>query len=314
MRPADNTNELIKKLQLKASANLDKRVHDDISRALTKSQKTESAITQPKIRRTIMKSRITKLATAAAIAIVVFGGITFWPSGGSDNGKWWLGPPAAWGQEILAQLDTIKGVTCHEQTVLVMSDGSEHTSSTWDILYVSSDSYRRDIYDGDFLREIQWYVPDGDGTLQHSVRFDLESYFTHTGEGSFGNYDPVDGMRSFVRQFVDKADKLLGEKVIEDRYCVGFEISASKYGDNPQEWLDRIWFDIDTKLPVLIEKERGCPRDKTQTDFHPYIRVQNQFDYNPELPADTFIPKTPEGFIYAHPDEIQAAKEKERKE
>ena len=246
-------------------------------------------------------------------AIVVFGGITFWPSGGSDNGKWWLGPPAAWGQEILAELDTIKGVTCHEQTVLVMSDGSRHTSSTWDILYVSSDSYRRDIYDGDFLREIQWYVPDGDGTLHHSIRYDLKSYFTHSGEGSFGNYEPVERMRFYVR-LLDKADKLLGEKVIEDRNCVGFEISAGKYGDNPQEWLDRIWFDIDTKLPVLIEQERGCPRDKTKTDFHPSIRVQEQFDYNPELPADTFIPKTPERFIHAHPDEIEAAREKEQKE
>jgi hypothetical protein len=149
--------------------------------------------------------------------------------------------------------------------------------------------------------------------LQHSVRFDLESYFTHTHAGSFGNYDPIDRLRFYVG-LLDEADRQLGIEVFDGCECVGFEISASKYGDNPQEWLDRIWFDIDTKLPVLIEKERGCPRDKTKTDFHPSIRVQDQFDYNPELPADTFIPKTPEGFIYGHPDEIRAAGEKEQKE
>jgi len=60
MRPADNINNLIKKLQLKASTDLDKRVHDDISIALAESDKTESAVTQPKIGRTIMKSPITK--------------------------------------------------------------------------------------------------------------------------------------------------------------------------------------------------------------------------------------------------------------
>ncbi len=253
-----------------------------------------------------MKNPITKIATAAVIAIVVIGGITFWPSGGSDNGKWWLGPPAAWGQEILAELDTIKGVTCREQTVFVMSDGSEHTSSTWNILYVSSDSYRRDIYDGDFLREIQWYVPDGSGTLQHSIRYDLKSYFTHTGEGSFGNHDPVERMRFYVK-LLDKAD----EKIIEDRNCVGFEISASKYGDNPENWVDCIWFDTETKLPVRMEKHG---RPVTDQPNKTVTIIQDQFNYNPELPADTFIPETPEGFINAHPDEIKAAKEKERKE
>ena len=71
MRPSDNINELIKKLQLKASAELDKRIHDDISAALTKSEKTKSARTQPNIWRTIMKNRTSKLAAAAVIIIAV---------------------------------------------------------------------------------------------------------------------------------------------------------------------------------------------------------------------------------------------------
>ena len=262
------------------------------------------------MRRAIIKSRTAKLAAAAVIAIVVLGGTTFWPGGNSQNGKWWLGPPAAWGQEILAELDALKGVTCREQSVLVMPDGSEHTSSTWDILYVSKDSYRRDIYDKDVLREIQWYVPDGDGTLQHSVRFDLESYFAHTGEGSSGNYDPIDRIRFYVG-FLDEADRQLGVEVIDGCECVGFEISASKYGQNPGHWIDRIWFDVETKLPVRIEK-RGRPvtnyPDWTDTT------IQDEFDYNPHLPANTFVPETPEGYIFAHPDEILAAREKEPKE
>ena len=244
---------------------------------------------------------------AAVIALAVVLGITFWPSRSSDSKKWWLGPPAAWGQEILTALDAITGVTCREQTVLVESDGSEHLSSTWDIFYVSRDSYRRDIYDGGVLREIQWYVPDGAGTLQHSVRFDLGSYFSHTGEGSFGNYDPVERMRFKVR-LLDNADKLLGEEIVDGRECVGFEISASKYGNNPEQWTDCIWFDVETKLPVRIE-QRG--RSFTGQSETTRTTIQDQFDYNPDLPADTFVPKTPEGFIYGHPDDIQAARKKQ---
>jgi len=71
MRPADNINESLKKLKLKASGDLDKRVHDDISMALAESEKKESAFTQPNIGRTIMKSRIAKFAAAAVILIAV---------------------------------------------------------------------------------------------------------------------------------------------------------------------------------------------------------------------------------------------------
>ena len=69
MRPADNINELIKKLQLKASPKLDKRVHDDISKALAESKKAESARAEPNIWRIITKSGVTKLALAAVIFI-----------------------------------------------------------------------------------------------------------------------------------------------------------------------------------------------------------------------------------------------------
>ena len=71
MRPADNINELIKKLQLKASADLDKRVHDDISAALVESENNKSVLAEPNIWRTIMKSPIIKLTAAAVIIIAV---------------------------------------------------------------------------------------------------------------------------------------------------------------------------------------------------------------------------------------------------
>jgi len=304
MRPADDINESIKGLHVKASANLDKRVHENISNALAESRKTKP-VTSPVIWRTIMKTKTVKFAAAAVIALAVVGGMSFWPGRAPDGKKWWLAPPAAWSQEILAALDTFNSVTCREQHVTVFPDGSERTSMTWDTFYVSHDSYRRDIYDGNYLREIQWYVPDGDGTRQHSIRFDLKSYFTHTGEGGFGDYDPIDRMRFYVR-LLDEADRQLGTKFIDGCECVGFEISASRYGDNPAEWMDCIWFDVETKLPVRIE-ERG----RTYSNQQQMTRttIQDQFDYNPGLSADTFVPYTPEGFVFGHPDDIQAARE-----
>jgi len=69
MKPKNDVHKLIKKLQIKASAELDRRVHDDISIALAKSQDTEPAVTGPTICRFIMKGRVAKFAVAAAIFI-----------------------------------------------------------------------------------------------------------------------------------------------------------------------------------------------------------------------------------------------------
>ena len=249
--------------------------------------------------RKIMKSKITQFAAAAAILIVVWGSIHFW-SNDTGSGDWWLGSPTAWGQEITRAIATIEGVSCREQIFTVTQDGTKHLSSTWDVLYFSKDSYRRDIYDGDTLREIQWYVPDGDTMLQHSIRFDLKSYFVHRHQGSFGNRDPIDRLRFYV-QFLDRAEQLLGTKVIENVNCVGFEIKASQYGNNPENWVDQIWFDVQTKLPVVIERHGRPVTDHPEMTF---TTVQEEFNYNEELPGDTFEPYIPDGYIFGHPDEI----------
>ncbi|KPK35997.1 MAG: hypothetical protein AMJ65_16870 [Phycisphaerae bacterium SG8_4] len=72
MISADNVNDSIRKLQLKASTDLDKRVHDDISIALARSQGIEPPVTGPTISRFITKGRVTKFAVAAAI-LIAFG-------------------------------------------------------------------------------------------------------------------------------------------------------------------------------------------------------------------------------------------------
>ena len=145
MKPVKKIEELIKKSRYKASTETYDKGLGDFLQAVDDYKKDKSAFTEPNIWRIIMKSKIMKLTAAAVVVIVVLGGISFWPDGGSDNGKWWLGPSKVWAQEILDTLETIKGVTCREQNIIVFSDGREHKSMTWDKYYVSSDSYRRDI-------------------------------------------------------------------------------------------------------------------------------------------------------------------------
>jgi hypothetical protein len=302
MRSNDTLESMLRKLRYQTAAQRRQETLSNILNTLDEFEGQAPAPSRPDIRRMIMNTATKGLALVAAVILIMLGAISFWPSGSGKNNSWWLGSPAAWGKGLLATLDTVKAVTCREQSIFVAADGWQQPSSTWDILYVSTDSYRRDIYDGDTLREIQWYVPDGDGMIQTGMRFDLKCYGAVRHEGSFGIEDPVERLRFFIRQ-LDKADRFLGERAIEGHDCVGFEISADKYGDNPPTWLDSIWFDKETRLPVRIEQSgRPVTSDATST----FTTIQDRFDYAPQLPADTFIPQPPpKGFIEAHPDDLR---------
>jgi len=71
MKPTDNIDKLIKKLQTKASAELDKRVHSEISKALAETKKTQSAKPGPNIRKIIMRNKIIKVVAVVLITIVI---------------------------------------------------------------------------------------------------------------------------------------------------------------------------------------------------------------------------------------------------
>jgi len=71
MKPTDDIHKLIRKLQIEPGAEMDRRVHGRITRALEKWEKTKSVAKQPNIWRMIMNRPITKLVTAAVIIIAV---------------------------------------------------------------------------------------------------------------------------------------------------------------------------------------------------------------------------------------------------
>jgi len=218
------------------------------------------------IRKMTMNNRTAKLAAAAAVIMVVLGGVTFWPFDTSDNGKWWLGPTAAWGQEIIAELVNIEALVYREQSVFVGRHGYTHVSGNWSRIYKAEDRLRRDKYYEDTdentiedngpdstLVNIFWDIPDGNDLMSYNVSFEHECYTIKTTEAGAYKRDPMTKLRSYVQE-LDRADRILETEVFEGRECVGFEIDRSYYGDGFERRVDRIWFDVETKLPVRIER------------------------------------------------------------
>ena len=71
MRPAEDVENLVKRVRFKASAQMHERTLNDALDAQEKSRKTKSAKIEPKVWITIMKSKITKLAAVAAVVLIV---------------------------------------------------------------------------------------------------------------------------------------------------------------------------------------------------------------------------------------------------
>ena len=272
--------------------------------------------------RTIMYSKTMKLAAAAVIAMVVLGGITFWPGGSPQNSKWWLGPPAAWGQEIMAELKKIEALVYRDQAVFVGRYGSTHVSGTWSRNYEAKDRSRQDRYyestDEDtygdsnpnsVLQHVTYKVSDGQDLIQYDVSYEYQCYTIRTNEGGAYQRDPIKRLQSYVNQ-LDEAGRILDTAVFEDKECVGFEVSTTWSGDEPTRGVDRIWFDVQTKLPVRIEKH-GLPI--TGRPGETFTFIQDQFEYYAQVPAEMFEPEIPDGFINAKPGEVHAAKEKQEK-
>ncbi|MHC4426557.1 MAG: zf-HC2 domain-containing protein [Planctomycetota bacterium] len=287
----------------------------------TKQQIPGPNISLESIWRTIMKDRITKLAAAAAIAIIVLGGVTFWPDGNLESGRWWLVPSAA-AQEIIAELERIEALVYRDQAVFVGRYGSTHVSGTWSRNYEAKDRSREDRYyehtdedtygesDPDsVLQHITYKVPYGQDLIQFGVSYEHQCYTIRIIEGGAYERDPIEKLRFYVN-LLDRADRILDMKTFDGQKCVGFEVDTSKYGDNPEGRVDRVWFDVQTKLPARIEKHG---RPVTGSPGKTFTFIQDQFEYYVQIPVEMFEPEIPDGFINAEPGEVHAAKEKEEK-
>lgn len=136
MRPTDNIHSLIKKLHLKAGAELDQRLRAEIRRALDGQRHTKPAATRPKTWRIIMKSRITKLAAAAVMVIAAFVGIVHF-SGSID------GASVAWGQ-VTQRVEKIP--TAIYRRTIVNPQGPLGSAIDEEMVYLSGQTVRVDSF------------------------------------------------------------------------------------------------------------------------------------------------------------------------
>lgn len=235
------------------------------------------------------------VAAAAVLALVVFGLGPLATNRENGAGAWWLAPASAWAGELQAAIEEAgqQGFFCREQFVNVMAEGSRATSSTTSTLFAAGNRYRRDTYDQGRLRESQWYVQGADGLTMTSVRYHDKTYSeTHDPNARQKDIDPTARIKALAR-LLDKSGRRIGMARVEQRDAIEFEIAAKKLDAQADDAVVHVWLDQATKMPLKITHEFAARGGLGQ--IIATILVQDHFDWNPTLPADTFDPEIPAG-------------------
>ncbi len=286
MRPAENIEILIKNLTDRTSAQMDERVLGDVLRALEES-KQPSALTWPNIRRTIMKSRITKLAAAAVIITVVALGIFEFIGTGSTSGVVWA--------EVAQKVQASRGVIFRSKDVAPDSrdGGPDHKMN-----YLSSTQSRRDSYKGDQI--IKTIYSDFNTKTVILVDHGHKSYVKMTFE-KMEQDDFLTNPKSFVQRFLSHEHKELGQKTVEGVLCEGIETTDPAFfgTDHPVDSLmARVWVSVETGYPVQFEYEVVRYSDQIRL-----AGVVDQFQWDVELDESMFEPNIPADYIDISPGE-----------
>jgi outer membrane lipoprotein-sorting protein len=279
MRPADNIHNQIKKLQLKASADLDKRVHDEISQALAHSEKIEPAHAELTAWRTIMKSRMTKWAAAAAVIIIAALIINFQFS---TSG-------VAWGA-LVEKIESVESVVYRLTTNVKMQGMPQgQTPKTETIAYYSSEyGSRVENYINDKLSFTMYLNPIEN--VYVTVMPEQKKFMRFTkSPDELRQISDKDDPRVMVRHMMSTEYKQLGRDNINGIDVEGIECTGPKVmGGMFEEATARLWVEIGTDFPVRIEIEGIVSGGQMEMSM-----VMDDFQWNVELDPALFVPDIP---------------------
>ena len=232
-----------------------------------------------KIRRTILKSPITKLAAAAAIIVAVLVGITLFDSSATS---------VVWA-EVAQKVQASRGVIFRSRDDGL---GSQDGGSDYIMNYLYSTQSRLDFYKGDQI--IKTIYDDFNTKTVILVDHGHKSYIKKTFEQMEQNHllsDP----KSMVQRFLSHEHRELGPKTVEGVLCEGIETTDPAFDgtDYPVDSLmAQVWVSLETGYPVQIEIE--IVRNNGQIRL---ADIVDQFQWDVELDESIFEPNIPADYM-----------------
>jgi len=284
MKSAENIEKLIKNLDWDIDINpeKDRVILGELSEVHEKSKKMKSALVEPKIRRTIMKNPMTKLAAAAVIVIAVTLGLFEFSGTGTTSGVVWA--------KVLEKTEQISALV-YDMTVEIDQPGGENLV----VLlrnYVARDyGTRADTYIYGKLSKIMYILPTQ--KVGYRVYVDRKTYYQYElsdAEAARGR-DPEE-LRTCLKNIMSGGGYTeLGRAEINGVAVEGVERNGPDLGG--EDCFMRVWVDVETNLPVQIIMEM-LGKEGGQMRQHKYL--MENFKWNASLDEKTFEPNIPDDY------------------
>jgi len=263
MRPADNIRKSFEELHIPTSAKLDERINVEISMALEKARSNKSDHPVPNIWRTIIKSRITKLAAVAVIIIAVV--IIVHYSGGSIDGA-----SVAWA-DIMEQINSFRPYAC---THTVYDEGAP----TWSFRVMRlSLTQRRQIFPDGRIAVYDLSIPKS-LTLYPEKKHATERMLDMSPASDPDIFRIAKSMQNM--SYGEGGVQEIGILEIEGHITKGFR-SKNEHNDIT------LWADVQTKLPVKLEVIHVGRGRKI---------IINEFEFDVVFDEAFFSTTAPEGY------------------
>jgi hypothetical protein len=283
MKSADEIKKFFSNAAIGTDPGMDETVLEKVLTAHEKATNTKSAVMTPNIRRTIMKSPITKLAAAAVIIVGVLIGMTQ------------FGDPTtsvAWSQ-VAQKIQASRGVVlrCTETVSGQISEGD------YTIKYLTPTHSRSDTYKGGQL-DCSFYTNQDTKTftgLFHPHKHYLIDTFSEI-EGFLEKHEDWMNPGYLIETILSCEHSKLAPKMIEGVMCEGVETTDPAFlGPLPEEvdrletWL-RLWVDVETQYPVLVEY-------KTSAEHNGQVMgregIMDNFQWDVDLDPSLLEPNIP---------------------
>lgn len=283
MKPVKNIEQLIRNLSDETSARMDQQVRQDMLKALEESNQPP-AFMGPKIRRIILKYKLTKLATAAAIMTAVVIGLNI--IGRSNMASVALA-------DVAKKIEQIKNCVFKKTTIVSSEDNV--TNEFDSLVYYTEDAVREDIYDNEKITS-QVYVKFMEGIVVGIDHKNKEFKKMDLADEDIEKLSPT-SPKNIVDLILSKGKyKKLGRKTVDGVLTEGFEFNdkramLSMDKDKIENVVTRLWVDVSTNLPVRIEVD-GVLFNNTKAHV---VMCDPKWDV--ELEPDFFEPKIPVDYI-----------------
>ena len=283
MKPSDKIEDVVKKMSFKVGPEMDRDLWAETLKAQNEFHKMMLTPSQHNIWRIIMKSPVTKIAVAAIFVIACLAGVlVFNRTSGIALA------------DVLDKFEQIKAYSCRMSAVFSNKDIEDMPVSESTMLISQAYGSKMNIEINHPLTgessAMRIYILPNQGTITTLMpdekKYSQVHYDKETAERSRQGMDP----REMLEQILDCEHISLGRSTIDGIECEGFQTTDPSYaGGSLGRAVIRIWVDVETKLPVRMEVNKGDEKTGfvhiALTDFEWNVPF-DEADFEPVIPDD----------------------------